>query len=235
MKVAIVDQNKQQLDHLSNEICDHYFPIEDIFVYKFTDTKEFIDFLYKGYQYRFVFLDESSIDILLLKTIEELLPDCPTIILTNRNDFIPLNNHHILTKPYDSIQIYKTLEYHVFNTKVRPIHLPVDDRNAIRYIPLEEIYYIESYYGKVYIHTKDAKYVGRNLNFYYYELLLEKFEFLSIHKSIMIQINKVKRANLDTYILYNDIELSPSARKKHQAYNSYIEQTTNKKHYYKNT
>lgn len=235
MKVAIVDHNKDELNQLSNEICEHYFPIEDIFVYKFDDVKEFIQFLYNGYQYRFVFLDEQSIDLITLKTIEELLPECPTIILTTRNDFIPLNNHHILQKPYDPIAIYNTLEYHVFHTKVRPQSIPVDNRNAISNIPIDEIYYIESYYGKVYIHTKDKKYTGRNLNFYYYELLLERFGFLAIHKSIMLNIEKVKRANLEFYILHNDTELKPSARKKYIAYNAFIEQTQNKKHYYKNT
>lgn len=233
MKVVIFDKNKEELDELANEMCEHYFKIEDVFFYKFTDKDELYEFLYKGYQYRFIFLDEESSDIFLLKTIEELLPECPVIIMTKNKDHIPLNNNRILYKPYDIAEVYRVLQYHVYNTFVRPVKVPVDDRNAIRYIWVDDIYYIDSYYGKVYIHTFDKTYVGRSPNFYYYEVLLERFGFLSIHKSILVQMSKIKLASLTQYTLNNDIVLKPSVRRRHVALNKYQDHIETKLHYYR--
>lgn len=233
MKVAILDKNKEQLDQLSNELCEHYFTIDHIFFYKFTLRDELMEFLFNGYQYRFIFLDEDSADLILIKTIEELLPNCPVIIMTADKKHIHLNNHMLLYKPYSIAQIFDVLNFHVYNTLVRPTKIPVNDRNIIIHIPVDKIYYLDSYYGKVYIHTVDGCYIGRNKNFYSYEIMLEKFGFLSIHKSIMINIEKVKSASIDEYMLLNDIKLKPSARRKHKALKSYIEQRNESSHYYR--
>lgn len=223
MKVAIVDKDKVQLDILSNEICEHYFPEEDIFVYKFLDLKEFIEFLYNGLQYKIVFLDDTTCDLVTIKTIQELLPEAIIIVLTSKSDFVPLNNHEILTKPYKAKQIYNMLVYNIKNVCLKPKHIKVIDRDCVRYINTNSIYYFESYYGRIYVHTRNHKFIADTSSLYQYENLLFRYGFVSIHKSIIINMRKVKRASLEEYVLLNDIVLYASARKKYKAFNTYQE------------
>lgn len=231
MKVAIVDKDKTQLDILSNEICEHYFPEEDIFVYKFVEHDEFIEFLYEGLQYKFVFLDDTTCNLITIKTVQELLPEAIVIVLTSRTDFIPLNNFEVLTKPYDLKRIYDTLVYSVKHATVKPNQIRVLDRDTIRYIDTDMIYYFESYYGKVYVHTHNHKYVADNCSLYQYENLLFRYGFVSIHKSIIINMKKVKNASLEEYTLRNDVVLYSSARKKYKAFNTYKEYIEDKAKY----
>lgn len=223
MKVAIVDKDKTQLDTLSNEICEHYFPEEDIFVYKFLEHQEFIEFLYNGLQYKMVFLDDSTCDLITVKTVQELLPEAIIIVLTSRKDFIPLNNHEIITKPYDSRKIYDMLVYNVKKVCLKPNKIRVIDRDCVRYVDTNSIYYFESYYGHVYVHTRHHKFIADNRSLYQYENLLFRYGFVSIHKSIIINMRKVKRASLEEYTLIDDTVLYSSARKKYKAFNTYQE------------
>lgn len=221
MKVAVVDKNKEQLNALADEICSHYFPEEDIFVYKFMDNTEFIDFLYQGLQYKFVFLDDDTCDLITIKTVQELLPSAMIIGLTEKQSFIPLNNYQVLTKPYQSTQVLNTLLYAMQNSTIKPEQIKVFDGNRIRYLDTNAIYYFESYYGKVYVHTYNNKYLAENPSLYQYENMLHRYGFVSIHKSIIVNMNKVRCANLDEYTLRNDEVIYASARKKHKAFKTY--------------
>lgn len=221
MKVAVVDKDKKQLNHLADEICGHYFPEEDVFVYKFLDNTEFIDFLYQGIQYKFVFLDDETCDLLTVKTVQELLPDAMIIGLTSKHDFIPLNNYQVLTKPYQSSKILDTLLYAMKNSTVKPKQIKVIDGSRVRYIDTDAIYYFESYYGKVYVYTYNNKYLADNHSLYQYENMLHRYGFVSIHKSIIVNMNKIRSASLDEYTLRNDKVIYASARKKHKAFKTY--------------
>lgn len=231
MKVAIVDKNKEELDNLSNEICSHYFPEEDIFVFKFLDNDEFIDFLYQGLQYKFVFLDDTTSDLITFKTVQELLPEAIIICLTKRTDFIPLNNFEVLTKPYDSKLVFETLVHSMKHATVKPNRIRVMDGNRTRYVDTDAIYYFESYYGNVYVYTYSNKFLADNHSLYQYENLLHRYGFVAIHKSIIINMAKVKAASVEEYTLKNDKVLFASARKKHKAFKTYTQYIEDKAKY----
>ncbi len=221
MKIAVLDTNRYDLQVLSDLICDHYFPGEDIFVYKFHDHNEFMEFLFQEINFRAVFVNDKSCNIITIKTIQEMLPDTLIIATTKKNNFIPLNNREILYKPYQSNEVFNCLCHCLNNAMSKPEKIQVHDRGKLIYIPLDEVLYIESYYGKVFIYTYDKSYVGYNKHFYHYENLLHRHHFILIHKSILINIHHIKQASLDSYILTNNNELIASARKKSSAYKKY--------------
>ena len=227
MKIAILDRNQEQLNHLSNEICKYYFLQDDIFVFKFYSHDEFIEYLYQNIDFKFLFIDELSASIITFKIIQELLPDATIIGLTTNKKMVPLNNFEILYKPYQSKKIYETLVFHVKQSSYRPRVIQVHHRGKYQNILLDDIYYFESYYGKVNVYTKDQYFQCVESNIYYYETLLYRHHFLEIHKSTLVNMSKIKSANLDEYLLFNQKILIPSARKKRQAYKNYIEYLQN--------
>lgn len=224
MKVAIVDRYLIDQKTLSDEICKHYFyptKKEDVFVYQFDDNKEFIEYMYDGVDFRIAYLEESSTDLVTFKTIQELLPNCAIVLLTSRNDYIPLNNFDILTKPYDSQRIYDTLVYHMDATRIKPRYIRVNERRRIRYIDTDSVYYLESNYGKVYVHTKDTSYVGEYRFYRQYDELLCIHGFISISQSLLINVDKVVSSNGIDYHLDDGTILRASQRKRVEAFRYY--------------
>lgn len=218
MKVAIVDKDKECLDILSDEICSHYFPEEDVFVYKFEKNTEFIKMLFKGIDFKVVFLDNQTSDIIAVKTIQELLPETLIIGVTDDTSIIPLNNHHLLIKPYTPASVHNALLHSIKQATIKPNKIKVMHGSRYTYIELQNIYYFESYYGKVYVHTHKNQYLATNASLYQYTDLLSRYGFLSVHKSILINMDKVKFATIDEYVLFNDKIVYPSVRKRVQAY-----------------
>lgn len=221
MKIAIVDNNKKYLDNLSDEICSHYFPEEDVFVYKFDTNTEFMDILFDTIDFKIVFLDNASCDIVTVKTVQELLPETIIIAMSDDTSVIPLNNHQLLMKPYTPVEIHNALLHSIKHATVKPNKIKVMHGSRYMYVELKHIYYFESYYGKVYIHTHTNRYLTTNPLLYQFADLLSRYGFVSIHKSILINMDKVKLATIDEYILFNDKILYPSVRKRVSAYKTF--------------
>ena len=221
MKIAIIDKDKNCLDMLADEICSHYFPEEDVFVFKFQTNAEFIKMLFKGIDFKVVFLDNETSDVVAVKTVQELLPETLIIGVTNDTSIIPLNNHQLLIKPYTPASVHEALLHSIKQATIKPNKIKVLHGSRFTYIELKHIYYFESYYGKVYIHTHKNQYVATNSSLYQYTDLLSRYGFLSVHKSILINMDKVKYATIDEYILLNDKIMYPSVRKRVQAYKQF--------------
>lgn len=225
MKVAIVDRYLIDLKTLADEICKHYFypKEEDVWVYQFDYNAEFMDYLYEGLDFRIVYLDETTCDFITFKTVQELLPHCAIVLLTKRDDYIPLNNYDILTKPYDGQRVYDSLVYHIKRTKIRPNYIKVNNRGQIGYVDIDDIVYIESNYGKVYVHTKDDEHVARELSYRYYHKLLDPHGFISISQSFLVNVDHITSSDSHHYILSNGTKLKASTRRKVNAFKKYIE------------
>ncbi|MFV0395436.1 MAG: LytR/AlgR family response regulator transcription factor [Coprobacillaceae bacterium] len=221
MKIAIVDKNTEYLNDLSDEICSHYYPEEDIFAYKFNNVDEFMKILFDGIHFKIVFLDNDTCDIITVKTVQELLPETIIIGVTDDTSIIPLNNHQLLIKPYTPSSVHNALLHSIKHATIKPNKIKVMHGSRYSYIELQHIYYFESYYGKVYIHTHKNRYLATNQFLYQYTDLLSHYGFVSIHKSILVNMDKIKFATIDEYVLLNDKILYPSVRKRVKAYKDF--------------
>lgn len=228
MKIAVVDKNEKYLSDLADEICSHYFPEEDVFVYKFNTNVEFINILFCCIDFKIVFLDNDTCNIITVKTVQELLPEALIIGITDDSTIIPLNNHQLLSKPYAPVDIHNALLHGLKHATVKPNKIKAIHGSRYTYIELQHIFYFESYYGKVYIHTHKNRYLATNPFLYQYTDLLSHYGFVSIHKSILINMDKVKSATIDEYVLYNDKIMYPSVRKRVKAYKTYQSYSENK-------
>lgn len=221
MKLAIVDKNKKYLHALADEICSYYFPEEDVFVYKFDTNHEFIKVLFDGMHFHIIFLDNATSDIITVKTVQELLPETIIIGTTDDTQHIPLNNHQLLCKPYVPITIHRALLYTMKQATIKPNKIKIKYGVRYGYIDLHHIHYLESYYGKVYVHTYKHKYEATNPCLYQFTDLLSRYGFVSIHKSLLVNMDKIQSATIDEYVLYNHKVLYPSVRKRVSAYKTF--------------
>lgn len=226
MKVAIIDQNEHDLDELSHYLLNYLNPDIDIFLYRFDDNNEFIKILFEMIDFSIFFINNETCQLLTFMTIQELYPNASIIVTTSNQSMIDLNNHQLLFKPFDKTKLFRCFDYWIKSHRIHNHLIKVKHQDYYRYLHIRDIYYFESYYGHVYVHTKNKKYLAKTKELYKYENALIHHGFLSIHKSLLVNSRKIKTASLDQYHLKNDTILYPSARKKNQAFKKYQELMT---------
>lgn len=75
------------------------------------------------------------------------------------------------------------------------------------FLKLEDIYYIESYYGKIYFHTQSKSYQGKQISIYKYEAFLLDVNFIKIRKGCYVNQRHIIQIFSDSVILKNSIRL----------------------------
>lgn len=222
MKIALFDQNDHDLNHLSTLILKNSELSRELFIFKFSNEDEFIQFLFKNISYSYFFINSESCQSTTLLIIKELYPDIPIILTTRNQTLRHLNDVKLLFKPYQLEDINRCIDYWLtYHNHSR--FIKVYDQDHYLHIPVQDIYYLESYYGQVHVHLKDQEYIACQKELYKYENKLEHLDFLSIHKSILINYHKIKKASLFQYHLLNDVILIPSSRKKSSAFKKYLD------------
>ena len=80
MKIALFDQNDHDLNHLSTLILKNSELSRELFIFKFNNEDEFIQFLFKNISYSYFFINSESCQSTTLLIIKELYPDIPIIL-----------------------------------------------------------------------------------------------------------------------------------------------------------
>ncbi len=120
-------------------------------------------------------------DIIFVTTSQEHVFECYT--------------HHAyayLLKPLREHDIILEVKRYLQEMQMTPKYLNITNRNNVTKIPLDTIFYIESSYRKIIVHT-------RNQEYEYYEKLdtlermLEPEGFMRCHQSYIVSIDKISR------------------------------------------
>lgn len=93
----------------------------------------------------------------------------------------------------------------------------LNNRRKSSVLKLEDIYYIERYYGRIYFHTVDNCYEERNIAFNKYDDILQDFYFIKIRKGCYVNKMHIKNIKNDIVVLSNNAILFFS-KNMHQKY-----------------
>lgn len=221
MKVAIVDQDKNNLDRITNYLANYKMSHTDLVIFQYFDILEFKKHVLNNYHFDIIYIDEYSLPLSFLTIIEYKSPHAYLIIMTEDKTIMKYHQDNLLLKPIEKDAFENNLQIIEQMISLRSIKLLCYKNKREAYIDSKDIYYIESYYGQIFVYTKDNMYTARLNNLHQYDEILYKQGFLVIHKSIIINMNKVETANVNEYILDNGKILYPSVRKKYQAFKFY--------------
>lgn len=219
MKVVIVDRNQDDLDKLGEYLVN--YKSNNVVIFKYNNPLEFQKYILKGYSFDIIYLDEHALPLSIMILIQHLLPEAHLIILTENKNFIYYSFDDLLLKPINKNILYHNLSMIKQILSLKSIKLLCYKNKREIYLNSNDIYYLESYYGHVYVHSKNDTYLARMRHLHQYDYVLYKLGFLLIHKSIILNINKIKEANVNEYILDNGKILYPSVRRKYQAFKLY--------------
>lgn len=139
----------------------------------------------------------------------ELLETKPQVIFTTAFDEYALNAFEVnaldyLLKPFDSERfdkaIRKFLEKSVEPTNEKELpalseylnRIVIKDGTDIKIIPVSDVNYLEAYDDYVKIHTNQKTYL-KNSTMSYYENHLDKSSFSRIHRSFIINVNRLTK------------------------------------------
>ena len=69
---------------------------------------------------------------------------------------------------------------------------------------LEDIYYVESFYGRVYFHTLYGRFEGKYISFYKYQVILEGLGFVQVRKGCYANKIHIKEIDNNGVVLNNN-------------------------------
>lgn len=160
-------------------------------------------------EYDLFFLDINLGDIsgtALVKVIKKLQPDAKIVFVTAYSEYavqaFELEVQDYVMKPFEPARIEKVLKrclgseseknQHLLENEVSaPKRLAINDNGKIIFEEPENIVYIETYNRGCRIFTVDHQYFeGKPIG--EYEKKLENLQFFRIHKSYLVNIEKVK-------------------------------------------
>ncbi|TEB05375.1 Transcriptional regulatory protein YpdB [Pelotomaculum schinkii] len=198
MNVVLAEDNPVELNYLK-DLLTHEKNIN--IIGEASNGKEAYK-LIKEHNPEVVFLDISMPDITGINLAKNIVDSTIIVFVTAYNEFaieaFEVGSVDYLLKPFGPERLGLTLErikkylpQKSLNTVKK---LAINSKGTITHIDISNITYIEKALGvqKTFINTIKNKYVTRKtLN--YYESKLADFGFLRVHKSYIININKLEK------------------------------------------
>jgi DNA-binding LytR/AlgR family response regulator len=221
LKIAICDDISAIADKIE-DILENYGDLNnlDLDILQFIDTESVEEHLLNGNSIDLIFLDiefpeKSGID--LANFIRNIKKDCVIeIIFISGSDkyfrdlleFQPIS---FISKPFVNSDIIKSFEVFLKRLDALSFKFQYKSGGTSHLVPLNEIFYFESEGKKINIYSE------KNTDSFYgtFSELSEEFNrniFIRIHKSYIVNFDKVTSITRNNIILSNGIEL-PIGRK----------------------
>lgn len=154
------------------------------------------------------------------------------IIYVTTSDSFALDAYNIfairyLLKPVEEERFFEALDYALSRTdaKNKPVFL-VKTKNGLESIPHGEIEYIENSSRKLEIHLTNREKITsiyiRNSFEEEIKELMDTGNFISVHKSFLINLNYVRRLNQDSIIMMSGIRIPISRKNADQVKKKYL-------------
>ncbi|MBL0882318.1 MAG: response regulator [Chitinophagaceae bacterium] len=169
-------------------------------------------------------LNDTKTGIDLSKQLQQQY-HLPFIYITSHSDKATMDEalvtkpHGYLLKPFDADDLYAAIEVAMSNFSGQPIHNEDDallckdalfiktDKNFVR-VEINDICWIESEHNYLYIISQKGKHIIRS-NFKDFQQNVPASKFIQVHKSYMINLNKVDAfSHTDITINGKEIPLS---------------------------
>ena len=227
MRIAICDDEKQICELLKEKIQRYYFAKDTGFSIQIFESGE------KLLEY-----DLECIDVLFLdvdmpgkngmdtaKAIREQNNDMLIIFLTAYSEFVfesfKVEAFRYLVKPLKNQELWETLEAAQKKLCEAEEHLNFQFQNEMYSVRYSDIIYIEGMRDKIWIYCKNATYRWRGTLKSLGERLNGK-SFFQVHRSYIINMNKIKKYNSQTIMLEGGYEVPVSKYRLNEFKEEYI-------------
>ena len=218
MKVAIIDDNKDVLNNLEQLLKDEEFGKCEI--HTFTNTNKLEKVINNHLDIIFIDIKlENNNGIDFIKNNKEKLVNTNIVYITGYDDYMEnifeTNPFYLLKKPITKEKLIKV--FTKLNDKDNKKYLLLKNGKEIIRVSIKDILYIESFGRVVEFHLDK----NEKLSFYNnISLLIDLLpsNFLRIHKSYIVNIDKIKTYNKKEITLLNG-EIVPISRMKYNEVN----------------
>ena len=212
MRIAICDDEAQIRELLKKRITKYCFTHNvELNLQMFENGENFINQNYDDIDVVFLDVDMPGIDGLeTAKAIREKNRDMLIVFLTAYSEFVfesfKVDAFRYLVKPVPDHEMTETLDAIIDKLCAPEENLSFQFQNEMYSIRYSDIIYIEGMRDKIWIYCKDMTYRWRgtlkNLN----ELLQDK-GFFQVHRSYIINMNKIQKYNSQTVVMESDYEV----------------------------
>lgn len=212
MRIAICDDESQICELLQDKIQKHYFASDiDLNIRTFDSGEKVLESDLNSIDVLFLDVDMPVIDGLeTARIIRERNKDMIIIFLTAYSEFVfesfKVNAFRYLIKPVKNKELAETLEAVQKKLCEPEEYLNFQFQNEIYSIRYSDILYIEGARDKIWIYCKDRTYRWRGTVKHLNKMLKDK-GFFQVHRSYIINMNKIRRYNSGSVFLEGDREV----------------------------
>lgn len=209
MRIAICDDETQIQEVLKEKISRYCFVNDiELELQTFESGEKLLEQELNGIDALFLDVDMPGMDGLeTAKAIREQNRDMLIIFLTAYSEFVfesfKVDAFRYLVKPVPEHEMTETLDAIREKLCSPEENLSFQFQNEMYSIRYSDIIYIEGMRDKIWIYCKDNTYRWRgalkNLN----EMLMEK-GFFQVHRSYIINMNKIQKYNSQTVVMEGD-------------------------------
>lgn len=212
MRIAICDDETQIRELLKDKISRYCFTNNiELSLETFENGEELLQGDFQTFDVLFLDMDMPGIDGLeTAKEIRKENRDMLITFLTAYSEFVfesfKVDAFRYLVKPVPEQELTETLDAIREKLCAPEENLSFQFQNEMYSIRYSDIIYIEGMRDKLWIYCKDATYRWRgtlkNLN----EMLQEK-GFFQVHRSYIINMNKIQKYNSQTVVMESDYKV----------------------------
>lgn len=227
MKICICDDDKAIHEQLNKLLCSYFDNSPCYDLTSFASGEALLNLYRRGVSFDIIFLDIEMGTLSGLETAEEIRRiDSKAIIIfvsSHQNyvfDSFKVNALHYIVKPIRTIEFKD-----VFNRAISKYNQLNSTLNlkwhSERYsICINDIMYVEGYNRHVIVHTRkeDFEAIGKISD----KLKeLEPHGFVQVHQGFIVNMNKIKRFDMEDIILKDGTKVMVSVRKRTEALRIY--------------
>ena len=220
MRIAICDDHQFFTQELENQIQSEYNSL-DLLIHTFSCGEDLVSYYHKGnVAFDVILLDMEMKELDGLKTakiIRQIAPKTFIIFITIHSEMASIGYEvsafRFLSKPVKAAKLFEALE--AAKAQIRETKIIYIKNSEGEYaIDMNDIIYFEAQIQQVKIQTRYQTFFHRyNISDYVKEL--ENYDFISVHRSYLINLKYTKGIVNQEIIMEGDI-LIPISRLKYQ-------------------
>jgi len=222
MRIAICDDNQHFIRELSDMILSKYKSL-DLLIDSFSCGEDIVSH-YKNSKvvFDFILLDIEMNEMDGLQTakiIHEIAPNTIIIIITSHVE-LALSGYEVsafrfLEKPVNAIKLFEAIEAVKAQIKSEKV-IRIKNQDGEFAVNVRDILFIEANGQHTAIRTKD-KIISHRHNISHYMTELADYDFVSVHRSYLINLKHVKRFTNQEVMLEENIKI-PISRLRYQKF-----------------
>ena len=222
MRIAVCDDNQHFVKELSEMIANTYQSL-DLLIDSFCCGEDIVSHYRNGrVVFDVILLDIEMNEMDGLKTAEiihKIAPDTIIIFVTSHIELAlagyEVSAFRFLAKPLNAPKLFEALEAVKAQMKSEKI-IHIKNAEGEFAVPVRDIFFMEAKGQQTEIKTK-GKIISHRHNISHYVTELEKYDFVSVHRSYLINLQYVKRFTKQEVILEGNIEI-PISRLRYQRF-----------------